>query len=222
MPEASTTSTSTTTQPAAWFLHQQIQQILVLWVTLLVYDYKTNPTIHRDIHLLYTDDPSTLPVIIQYSSHRGWWCQNEDRGHFYLFYNDAQTPAGAGGVLLNRPQTKQRGFKSLVYGRTQGDNPDTQQDTQTIWIRNICKAGLCNGSLLFPKQEQRGTKSSEDWRRATASLCSVIQTHDRTAAWSHEDRGGSFSPQRAADSGAVAEIQNKPIIRPQLIWVTLW
>lgn len=218
MPEASTTST----QPAAWFLHQQIQQILVLWVTLLVYDYKTNLTIHRDIHLFHRDDPSTLPVIIQYSSHRGWWCQNEDRGHFYLFYNDAQTPAGAGGVLLNRPQTKQRGFKSLVYGRTQGDNPDTQQDTQTIWIRNICKAGLCNGSLLFPKQEQRGTKSSEDWRRATASLCSVIQTHDRTAAWSHEDRGGSFSPQRAADSGAVAEIQNKPIIRPHLIWVTLW
>lgn len=63
------------------------------------------------------------------------------------------------------------------------------------------------------KEEQRALRTEDE----AASLCSVIQTHDRTAAWSHEDRGGSFSPQRAADSGAVAEIQNKPILRPQLI-----
>lgn len=123
--------------------------------------------------------------IIRYSSYHGSWCQNKDRGYFCLFYKDAQTPAGAGGVLLNRPQTKQRGFKSLVYDGTQGDNPDTQ-DTQTIWIRNICKAGLCSESLIFPKQEQRGTKSSEDWRRATASLwiCGwdSKQTHHQTTA----------------------------------------
>lgn len=44
------------------------------------------------------------------------------------------------------------------------------------------------------KEEQRALRTEDE----AASLCSVIQTHDRTAAWSHEDRGGSFSPQTSS------------------------
>lgn len=92
----------------------------------------------------------------------------------------AQSSPNKASRVLN-PASSTLSARIRTGDRTRRGNLNTQQDTQTIWIRNISKAGLCNESLLFPKQEQRGTKSSEEKHWNLFELAwSVIQKHEST------------------------------------------